>query len=171
MSDLQIRISDISAHRSQKDPHFNVVDDRQPRDRTNDLRFDRPGVVTDSKFFWERFGQVLTDADSRYSKGQTVIVSYRGGHPKNNLQTQDSFLTVQKWQNGRWVDYLTDSDWNTEYRWKRDGIDRSIIDITWRIPQDQARGYYRIKHDGHWKHGLFQTITPYSGTSRYFYVN
>jgi len=149
----------------------NVLDDKQPRDRTNDLRLDRPGVFTDSKYIWERFGQVLSNARSSYNKGQIVQVSFRGGHPKNNLNTQGSFLTIQKWQNGRWTDYLSDSDWNTEYRWKRDGLDRSIVDITWRIPPDQSRGYYRIKHSGQWKHGLTRRISDYSGTSRYFFVD
>jgi len=150
---------------------FDVSDDKQPRDRTNDIRFNRPGVVTDSKHFWERFGKVLSDAESRYDRGETATVSFRGGHPKNNLKTQDSFLMIQKWQNGAWVDYLSDSDWNTEYRWSRDGLDRSIVDISWRIPSNQERGYYRIRHDGHWKHGLTRRISSYSGTSAYFYVN
>jgi len=150
---------------------FNLSDDKQPRDRSNDFRFNRPGVLTDSKHFWERFGKVLTNAQSSYDKGQTVKVSFRGGHPKNNLKTQDSFLTIQKWQDGSWVDYLSDSDWTTEYRWKRDGLDRSIVDISWRIPSNQASGYYRIRHDGHWKHGLTRRISSYRGTSKYFYVN
>jgi neutral ceramidase len=148
-----------------------VSDDKQPRDRSNDIRFDRPGVFTDSKYFWEKFGQVLTDAQSNYNKGQVAKVSFRGGHPKNNLKSQGSFLTIQRWQGGGWVDYLKDSDWNTEYRWKRDGLDRSIVDISWRIPSNQQQGYYRIKHDGHWKHGFTRRISSYSGTSKFFYVD
>jgi len=149
---------------------FSVADDKQPPDRTNDFRLNRAGVAFDGKFFWERFGKVLNDAESNYRKGQTVKVRFRGGHPKNDLKTQDTFLVVQKWMNGGWQDYLTDSDWNTEYRWKRQGIDRSAIDISWRIPSDQASGYYRIRHSGHWKNGFTQQIRSYTGTSKYFFV-
>lgn len=149
---------------------YQVTDDTQPNDRINKLRLERPGVVLDDKFFWESFGKVLTNANSEYNKGDTVNVRFRGSHPKNNLKTQGSFLTVQKWANGAWENYLSDSDWNTEYGWKRDGAARSFVDITWRIPTDQARGYYRIVHSGHTKNGWTQQVSAYTGTSRYFFV-
>lgn len=131
----------------------------------------RPGVVWDGKFGNESFGQVLTDAKATYTRGQTVTVRFRGGHPKNNLRTQGTFLLVEQLVNGSWVKVADDADWNTTYQWTRDGGDRSFNDVIWRIPSSAAPGYYRIRHFGDWKNGWTGAIVPYTGTSGTFYVN
>ena len=148
-----------------------VSDDKQPRDRINDSRNERVGVVFDGKYFWESFGQVMTNANSSYSKGNSVKVTFRGGHPKNNLRTQDTFLKVQKLEGSNWVTIANDWDWDTIYKWNRDGSDRSLIDITWNIPSTAQSGSYRIIHQGNWKNGWNGNISSYSGTSRTFTVN
>lgn len=147
-----------------------VIDDKQPPNRAGDLRLQRPGVVFDGKFLTESFGQVLVDAASSYYRGSTVNVRFRGGHPKNNLKTQGSYLVVQRWTGSAWADYAYDWDWNTEYAWSRDGIDRTFVDITWRIPSDAPTGTYRIRQDGHWKNGWDGSINAYTGYSRAFTV-
>lgn len=131
----------------------------------------RPGVVWDGKFGNESFGQVLTDAQATYTRGQTVTVRFRGGHPKNNLRTQGTFLLVEQLVNGNWVKVADDADWNTTYQWTRDGGDRSFNDVIWRIPTSAAPGYYRIRHFGDWKNGWTGAIAPYTGTSATFYIN
>ncbi|TDM08677.1 MAG: hypothetical protein C4K60_04520 [Ideonella sp. MAG2] len=133
--------------------------------------FSRPGVLWDGKFFWEGFGQVLTDVKPSYTRGETVTVRFRGGHPKNNLRTQGTFLAVERLVDGNWVQVADDADWNTSYLWKRDGLDRSFNDVVWRIPANTTSGYYRIRHFGDWKNGWTGGISPYSGTSSTFYVN
>jgi len=148
-----------------------VYDDKQPRDRINDYRNERLGVVWDGKYWWESFGQVKSNANSSYSKGDSVKVTYRGGHPKNNLRTQDTFLKVQKKEGSSWVTIANDWSWDTLYEWNRDGGDRSLIDITWNIPTTADSGTYRIKHYGDWKNGWTGRIKSYSGTSRTFSVN
>ena len=148
-----------------------VSDDKQPPNKLNQVRLERPGVVLDDKFLLENFGDVLNNASSSYSRGSSVTVRFRGGHPKNNLKTQGSFLVVQRRSGGSWVDYRHDWDWDTSYRWIRDGAARSFVDITWRIPSGETQGTYRIKHSGHWKNGWNGSINSYTGYSRDFSVN
>lgn len=144
-----------------------IVDDTPP-DLTHKMRLERPGVVLDGKKLFEYFGKVLKNANKSYHPGEQVEVSFRGGHPKNNLKTQDSFLVVQHKVSGRWVDYAYDWDWETEYHWHREGLARSVVDIIWRIPDDVTPGKYRILHSGHRK-SLFG-VHSYSGKSRTFTI-
>ena len=146
-------------------------DDKQPLDRVDEWRHERSGVVWDGKYFWESFGSVKTNAKSSYSRGDSVFVSFRGGHPKNNLRTQDTFLKVQKREGSNWVTISNDWDWDTLYKWNREGSDRSLIEITWNIPDDAETGSYRIVHQGDWKSGWTGNIREYSGNSRTFTVN
>ena len=148
-----------------------VVDDKQPRDRINDYRNERLGVAYDGKYFFESFGQVKSNANASYNRGDAVKVTYRGGHPKNNLRTQDTFIKVQKKEGSSWVTVANDWDWDTLYEWNRDGGDRSLIDITWNIPSTADTGTYRIMHLGNWKNGWTGSIKAYSGISREFSVN
>lgn len=148
----------------------NVQDDKQPRDRLHEWRSERTGVVWDGKYWWESFGQVKTNANSSYNRGDTVRVTFRGGHPKNNLRTQDTFLKVQRYVGGAWQTVAQDWDWETQYRWHREGGDRSLIEITWNIPQATPPGTYRIVHHGDWKNGWTQRVKGYTGTSRNFSV-
>lgn len=140
-----------------------------PLDKSDDIRLERAGVFSDGKFLNESWGSVLTNANASYSKGQEVTVTFRGGHPKNNLQTQSSYLEVQRLVDSNWVSHAYDWDWETEYRWSRSGFDRSNIDIVWRIPSNTPSGTYRIKHDGHRK--TWGRVREYSGLSRSFTVN
>lgn len=147
-----------------------ITDDKQPVDRIDDWRHERTGVVWDGKYFWESFGSVKTNANSSYSRGDSVFVSFRGGHPKNNLRTQDTFLKVQKREGSSWSTISNDWDWDTLYKWNREGSDRSLIEITWNIPEDAETGSYRIVHQGDWKSGWTGNTTEYSGNSRTFTV-
>ena len=142
-----------------------------PRDRTSALRLTRPGVAFDDKPLRESFGKVLQDAQPAYQSGQVVKASFRSGHPKNHLQTQDSFLRVERWQDGQWVAVAQDWDWETSYQWRREGIAYSVVDVVWRIPAGTPVGSYRLRHDGHWKNGWTGAINPYTGVSRAFRVD
>lgn len=142
-----------------------------PRDRTSALRLTRPGVAFDDKPLRESFGKVLQDALPAYQAGQVAKASFRSGHPKNHLQTQDSFLRVERWQDGQWVAVAQDWDWETSYQWRREGIAYSVVDVVWRIPASTPAGSYRLRHDGHWKNGWTGAINPYTGVSRAFRVD
>lgn len=148
-----------------------VYDVTSPPDKSNQSFSERPGVVFDDKPLYQKWGQVLTQPASHYQKGSTATAIFRGAHPKNNLRTEDTFLKVQRLENGQWVDYLTDADFDTTYTWKRDGISYSKVIIDWRISDDTPAGTYRIFHQGDWKNGWNQKISPYQGVSEPFTVS
>ncbi|MCP4133546.1 MAG: neutral/alkaline ceramidase [bacterium] len=171
-----------------------VSDTATPRTISeSDLVNFQTGVVFDSKYGNTEFGDVISQPNSSYAKGNTVTVTFWGGHPKNNLKTQGSFLKVEKIGASQQVcheetvgcDTVTvcetvtsdnvpiayDWDPHTRYIWTRDGPDRSIITIQWTIPADTDPGQYRIIHYGHWKSGWTGAISSYTGTSNIFTVN
>ncbi len=146
-----------------------------PRDLRNEQSTLQTGVVYDDKLLWVDFGSVVTDARASYSRGETVSAKFWGGHPKNNLRRQDSFLRVQRKSGSSWVTVAHDWDWETKYRWQRydcfPTYGCSHVTTEWKIPADATPGTYRLRHDGNWKSGWDGLIRSYSGTSREFTVN
>jgi neutral ceramidase len=141
-----------------------------PRDLTCCQSTAITGVVFDDKPLFKSFGDVETNAASSYSRGQTARAVFWGGHPKNNLKTQSTFLQVQRYVNGAWTTVARDWDPETRYVWKRDGIANSKITIEWDIPSNAQPGTYRLVHSGHWKSGWTGAISAYTGRSRSFTV-
>jgi neutral ceramidase len=141
-----------------------------PRDISGNQLIRVPGVVFDDKPLSKSFGSVYSDAGASYTRGQTVSVTFWGGHPKNNYQIQKTFLKVEKITPTGTVTVANDWDPETRYYWKRSGIANSKITITWDTT-DADPGTYRIRHYGHWKSGWTGAITPYEGISRTFTVN
>ena len=141
-----------------------------PRDISGNQLIRIPGVVFDDKPLSKSFGSVYSDAGASYTRGQTVSVTFWGGHPKNNYQIQKTFLKVEKITPTGTVTVANDWDPETRYYWKRSGIANSKITIKWDTT-DAAPGTYRIRHYGHWKSGWTGAITPYEGVSRTFTVN
>ncbi|HEX8825030.1 MAG TPA: neutral/alkaline non-lysosomal ceramidase N-terminal domain-containing protein [Archangium sp.] len=146
-----------------------------PRDLRNDQTTVQTGVVYDDKPLSVNFGSLVTDARASYLRGETVSVKFWGGHPKNNLRRQDTFLQVQRKSGTTWVQVANDWDWETKYRWARydcaPTYGCSHVTTEWKIPADATPGIYRIRHFGDWKSGWDGLIRPYSGTSREFTVN
>lgn len=147
-----------------------IINDVTPPDRSNKRFAERPGVTFDDKPANQAWGQVLTQPKDSYHHNELVSVTFRGAHPKNNLRTEDTFLKVQRLNEGQWVDYLTDADFETSYTWQREGMAYSKVTINWRINADTPPGTYRIMHLGDWKNGWDDTITPYAGVSHSFTV-
>ena len=127
------------------------------------------GVLFDKPPFGKHFGDVDIEPQQQYYPGQTVTVTFFGGHPKNDYHTMGSFLAVEQKIKGQWVTVATDNDWDTTYRWQRYGIAASIITIEWRIPTEQIPGTYRIEHFGDAK-SISGHIEPYIGISNSFRV-
>jgi neutral ceramidase len=128
------------------------------------------GVVFDDVPLFKSFGDVKSNASSSYNRGATASVTFWGGHPKNNLKTQSTFLEVQRQSGSSWITVARDWDPETRYEWKRDGIANSQVTIRWAIPSNATIGNYRIRHYGHWKSGWTGKISSYTGTSRTFSV-
>ncbi|MCY1074344.1 neutral/alkaline ceramidase [Archangium lansingense] len=146
-----------------------------PRDLRNNQSTVQTGVVYDDKPLTASFGGIVTNALASYTRGQTVSVKFWGGHPKNNLRRQGSYLQVQRKSGTSWVTVANDWDWETKYRWQRydcaPTFGCSYVTTEWKIPADATPGTYRIRHDGDWKSGWDGLIRAYSGTSREFTVN
>jgi neutral ceramidase len=141
-----------------------------PRDIANAQILLVPGVVFDDKPLFKSFGSVYSNANASYTRGQTVSVTFWGGHPKNNYQIQNTFIKVEKVTSSGTVTVANDWDPETRYYWKRDGIANSKITIKWDTT-NATPGTYRIRHYGHWKSGWTGAITAYEGVSRNFTVN
>ncbi|MFP2930637.1 neutral/alkaline ceramidase [Pyxidicoccus sp. 3LG] len=147
-----------------------------PRDLRHAVASLQPGVVFDDKLLWVDFGEAVTDARAAYVRGETVSVTFWGGHPKNDLRLGGSYLRVQQRlePGGVWMDVAYDGDWETRYRWRRENcvptLACSHVTAEWDIPYDAVPGTYRVVHEGHWKSGWDGRVRPYLGASRAFSV-
>jgi neutral ceramidase len=74
----------------------------------------KPGVIFDSAPFERRFGDVINDALPEYYVGSVVFVSFISGHPRNDLQQEGTFLTVERFENETWHLIATDANWETK---------------------------------------------------------
>ncbi|WP_394851131.1 neutral/alkaline ceramidase [Pendulispora rubella] len=128
------------------------------------------GVVFDAPAIGYNYGDVVTQPNASYARGQQVSVVFDGAHPKNNLHRGGTFLEVQRKVGSGWQTVADDGDWSTKYHWERWGVAASRVTITWDVPADAEAGTYRILYQGDAKE-IGGTITPISGTSREFAVS
>ncbi|XP_014680017.1 PREDICTED: neutral ceramidase-like [Priapulus caudatus] len=130
-------------------------------------------VVYDGSGIGKSFGDVLTDAKPKYVVNTTVSVSFVAGHPRNNLMTGATFLTVEWWnpEQSTWHVAYTDSSWETRFKWTRTSslLGKSQATVEWDIPAAAMPGVYRMRHFGHEK-SVTGDIHPYAGTSASFIV-
>jgi neutral ceramidase len=140
------------------------------------------GVDHDSVPPGERFGQVLTQPPSAVSRGTSVHVIYRSGHPKNDLRRNNSYFRIERqvttssaFPNG-WKLEAWDSTPETKFFWGRslncpNPCYVSSVGITWAIPLRATPGTYRIRFVGSWKDGSNGgALVRYQGTTNTFTV-
>lgn len=76
------------------------------------------GVVLDTPPIGKKFGAVVHDVktDHEYHAGiDTIEVTFVSGHPRNNLQLESTYLTVEKLgSNSDWKVVATDANWETK---------------------------------------------------------
>ena len=141
-----------------------------PIDMRNHTFSYMPGVVEDSVPAGESFGSVAKDVAPAYKQGSMASVGFWGASPRNDLQTESSFLFVERLQaDGSWTVVATDGDWETRFRWQRVGLDQSLCTCEWDVTAQAAPGQYRFRHQGVWK-AVTGTLTPYTGVSATFQV-
>jgi neutral ceramidase len=144
-----------------------------PRDLSNEQTTFVAGVVLDNVPIGKNFGDVVRNVNASYHKGDTATAIFWGGHPKNDLKTQSSYLEIQKQSQTTWNTLYYDWDWCTTFRWTR--IDTvwgtSQVTIKWTIPEDAPSGTYRIKYNGADKSGWTGEIRQHTGYSSKFIVN
>jgi neutral ceramidase len=126
------------------------------------------GVVLDDVPIGKKFGSVYENTAGEYTAGSTVSVTFRGAHPRNNLRTMNTFLTVEKVTAAGIVIVRRDCDPDTKFIWKRSGAAYSKVTITWNTTGAQP-GRYVIRYYGDYK-TLDGKIHPFTGVSRVFAV-
>lgn len=71
-------------------------------------------VVMDTAPRGMDFGSVVHQPEISYTHGDTVHVEFVSGNPRNDLQHEKTYFTVdRKTRDGNWEVIATDSDWNT----------------------------------------------------------
>jgi len=128
-------------------------------------------ILFDDVPLTHKFGDVIQEPLQKYKARDRVSVKFWGGHPKNNLKQNDTYLLVERKNNDQWIKVADDGDWSTTYEWKRVGTSYSEIQISWKIPNNIEIGEYRIRHFGDYKYAWNGKIYPYEGISKSFYVN
>ncbi|KAF0301861.1 Neutral ceramidase [Amphibalanus amphitrite] len=144
-----------------------VVDEAQPPNLLDVQMSFVPGVVFDAAPLGHHFGDVTQQPTAgAFYPGETVVVKFVSGHPRNNPMTGRSFLEVLKLQeDGSWAVVATDASWETFFKWSRTDVllGHSEVTITWNIPVDAAAGTYKIRHMGYHKPavGMFRRAVYY----------
>ncbi|KAK9765121.1 Neutral ceramidase [Basidiobolus ranarum] len=145
-----------------------VVSLTSPPDLTRDALNLQTDVLLDTAPVGKKFGNVLSNANTSYKLGDTVTVGFIGGHPKNKVTLEDTFLTVESQTPDGWKRIKNDGDWSTKFQWKRKGISESVVTIQWQIESDTKPGFYRIGYFGANK--AFGKISSHFGYSSTFEV-
>jgi neutral ceramidase len=151
-----------------------------PLDLSDDQLINVPGVVADSPCAlpdpalcpFEKFGDVVVAPPASAKPGDTVVVTFRGAHPRNNLRSGVGYMEVQREDGGEFTVVARDWDLETRFRWRRTGgplSPTSQVDLEWTIPADVVPGTYRIVYRGDAR-SLLGNITPITGTSPTFTV-
>lgn len=118
-----------------------------------------PYIPSDLPDFSAGFGDVVSDAPASANPGDTVTASFQSGHPRNNLNTEASYVYVDKQNaNGEWEVVYTDSDPELRYQWhplipsplpnEVPEAGPSTADAIWQIPLNITSGTYRLRHVG-----------------------
>ncbi|XP_063992674.1 neutral ceramidase [Diachasmimorpha longicaudata] len=129
-------------------------------------------VIYDTPRWGHDFGDCLKQPEEIVRPGQTVSAIFVSGHPRNNLMTDSSFLTVERIDNnGNWIEVATDGNWETRFYWARTSsiLGTSQVEITWDIPLDVLPGKYRIRHNGYYRY-ILGGVFHYRGFSDIFEV-
>lgn len=120
----------------------------------------------------EHLGMVLLQPPKRVARGTPVQAQFRAGNPRNNFLTQRSFLEVQKMNDGAWQTVADDSDFSTQFIWKKAFSlfcpECSTAVVEWSVPVDAELGLYRIVHHGYARDFWTGEHSRYKGITREF---
>ncbi len=120
--------------------------------RTPYIPSDLPGLTAG-------FGDVIADVPQTAAPGDIVRFEIQGGHPRNNLQTQSSYVFAER-QAGEdhWQVVAQDRDPELRFVWKplipsplpidTAQIGPSTVEAVWTIPRNIEPGTYRLRIQG-----------------------
>lgn len=131
-----------------------------------------PKVLYDSAPHNRRFGDCTKQPLSKVSINDKVSAKFISGHPRNNLFSEDTYLTIEMLHNNTWKVLATDANWETKFIWRRKSVTlgTSEVEIKWRVTDNYPDGQYRIQHFGTAKN-LWGAMEGYKGSSKTFTVS
>ncbi|PKL40636.1 MAG: alkaline ceramidase [Spirochaetae bacterium HGW-Spirochaetae-1] len=146
-----------------------------PMDLSNSQWNFSSGVFFDDKELFTDWGDPVKEPNSTYKVGDTIAVTFWGGHPRSTLnyfikQKKHAiypFGIIEKYENGQWKQVYFDWDPQVEYHWKRDSVACNHCTVTW-YTKGAAPGTYRIVQQGHQESGWTHIIRPYKNNTRSF---
>jgi neutral ceramidase len=113
------------------------------------------------------FGDVSTDVNARYNRGQVVKATFIGSNP-NRMPAMKSHYIVERQNGSRWDAVAYDWDLSTRAHWEeRAVLDLNYAHFEWHTDTSLSPGRYRIRFVGRAKtrlHGEF----AYEGKSSVF---
>lgn len=65
------------------------------------------------------YGDIIQDANSHYYGHDMVEVSFKAGSPRNDYMTDKSFVEVQRFINGNWVEFSNENHRDVTFIWER----------------------------------------------------
>ncbi|XP_043588615.1 neutral ceramidase [Bombus pyrosoma] len=139
--------------------------------KKNLLTFVTP-VLFDTPKWGKNFGDCIKQPPKLAKPGDIVSAVFVAGHPRNNLMTERSYLTIERLTDDEvWVPVATDASWETKFQWQRTSmvLGSSQVTITWQVPEDIKAGEYRIRHNGYYRY-ILGGIFPYYGVSNHIQV-
>ncbi|XP_059097866.1 putative neutral ceramidase C [Tigriopus californicus] len=145
---------------------------RPPNYKAKQIRLDR-GMYWDMIPPTKEAGECVQKPPKFAYPGDTVIVKFVAGHPRNDLMLEQTFLKVEHQQSpNNWVVMATDTDIETKFIWKRKClVCEGIAEIHWKIPYKIPKGTFRITHQGHTKGASLKPILlSYRGVCPNFQV-
>jgi len=140
----------------------------RPPDLSAKYRSRATGVKPEHKPLGANFGDVECQPASSYNRGDSVSVSFWGGHPNNNFNNGQPLMKVEKKNSRGWESVYTDKEFCTLFQQKKRGLDMAL-ELTWLIPPDQEPGTYRIHYQGYWKKS-WKKLVEIDAVSREFQV-
>lgn len=126
------------------------------------------------------FGALVADVPATAAPGDTVRFEIQGGHPRNDLKTQASYVYAERQlANGDWQPVAADRDPELLFVWKplfpsplpidSAQIGPSTVEAVWTIPGNTTPGTYRLRIEGR-AQTLLLPATDYSTVSSPFAV-
>ncbi|WP_162925753.1 neutral/alkaline non-lysosomal ceramidase N-terminal domain-containing protein [Isoalcanivorax indicus] len=118
----------------------------------------RPPYVPSDSAGGGRYGDLLSDVPATATGGDRISASFRAGHPRNDLMLQDSYVFVERLEQGEWVTVATDRDPGLWFLWSPPVlpplpldplvVGPSTAEVIWHVPHDAPDGFYRLRHQG-----------------------
>lgn len=127
-----------------------------------------------------KFGDTISDVPATAKPGDTVHFTVQGGHPRNDLKTQSSYVYAEHQKaDGSWEVIAEDRDPELWFVWhpaipsplpvEVPQVGPSTSEAVWHIPRNTPPGTYRLRVEGAAQTSVL-TKTAYSGLSNPFTI-